>query len=76
MLLVQQLHDFLVRTGQTREDFALRISAGRVPFCRSRTANEDPALLANAANHPGRLSGLSAGKNGSAGHDGARSRSS
>ena len=80
MLLVQQLHDFLVRTGQTREDFAVqmgvnpsllsrlipcdggppireprlttmkrvvaasggairvRISAGRVPFCRSRTA--------------------------------------
>ena len=25
--------------------------------------------MANAANHPGRLSGLSAGKNGSAGHD-------
>ena len=25
MLLVQQLHDFLVRTGQTREDFALQM---------------------------------------------------
>ena len=25
MLLVQQLHDFLVRTGQTREEFAVQM---------------------------------------------------
>jgi hypothetical protein len=25
MLLVQQLHDFLIRTGQTREDFAVQM---------------------------------------------------
>ncbi len=25
MLLVQQFHDFLVRTGQTREDFAVQM---------------------------------------------------
>ena len=44
MLLVQQLHDFLTRTGQTREDFALQMGVNASSLSRLIPGDGGPPI--------------------------------
>ena len=51
MLLVQQLHDFLVRTGQTREDFALQMGVNPSLLSQAHSLRRRPAHPGAEAHH-------------------------